>query len=77
MEEYHVNGSKVVNERFIKPRKQVTDFDYVSENAYVHKVAILRIPLSFENLFAFVVIIILALFGSLYICKLATRQYCR
>lgn len=49
--------------------------EYISENSYFQKITILRIPMSFENIFALVIIVILALFGTFHLCKLATRQF--
>ena len=43
---------------------------------YIQKITVLRIPLSFENLCAFMIIITLAAFGFLYLCKLANKQRC-
>lgn len=51
--------------------------EYISENSYIHKITVVKIPMSFENILAIVVIVLLALLGTYYLYKMATKQYCR
>jgi serine/threonine protein kinase len=74
-EKYYKNGSKIIIDNFTKHPKGLRRNEYLSEDSYIQKITVLKIPLNFENLTAFVIIIVLAMFGWLYIFKLANKQY--
>ena len=72
----HPKSNKVVIEQLshLVSNKSKSS-NYVTEDLEFNKVKVLKIPLSFETVLAFVVIIILTCFGAIYLCKILSRSY--
>jgi len=72
------NSSNIVTEKLESLLRNSNNGDnVVSEDSYFHKVIVLKIPLSYETVLAFIVIIIFTLLGVIYLYKICSTQYCR
>ena len=72
------NKNKTVSEKLSRLISNLkSDENYVTEDLSFYKVKILKIPLSFENVLAFIVILVLTILGTVYLYKILSTQRCR